>query len=116
MVQAAESGQGYNFAIGVSIRRRQPTRRSRLLQREMRPVLMVVVDILAHQPFQMPLVQHDDVIEQVSPAVSNPAFRYTVLPRTPEAGSLRGDAKALDRLDDFRVEVRGSVEDQMFRC
>jgi len=38
-----------------------------------------VVDVIPHQPLQMAFVQRDDVIEQVSPAVPSPAFRYAFL-------------------------------------
>jgi len=63
----------------------------------------------------MLLIQDDYVIEQVSPAVSNPTFGYAVLPRTPEAGPLRCDAEAFDCFDDFRVEVRASIKNQKLR-
>ena len=48
--------------------------RSLFSQREMRPVLVVVADVLGHQPFEMPLVEHDDMIEQVSAATADEAF------------------------------------------
>jgi hypothetical protein len=33
-----------------------------LLQREVRTVLVVIANIRGHQPFQMPFVEHDDMI------------------------------------------------------
>lgn len=79
MMQAAEPGHRHRFATDVSIHLRQPTRWSSLLQHEMRPVQLEVVDVIPHQPLQMAFVQRDDVIEQVSPAVPSPAFRYAFL-------------------------------------
>jgi hypothetical protein len=82
----------------------------------MRPVIMVVADVVGHQPFQMPLVEHDHMIEQVSPAVVYPTFGNAVLQRAAEAGSLGNDAEALDRILDIHIEVGTVVEDQILRC
>ena len=46
----------------------------------MSPVLVVVEQIQRHQPFEMPLIQEDHVVQQVAPATSHPALRNTVLP------------------------------------
>src|ERR1035437_9363540 len=61
----------------------------------------------------MPFVEHDDMIEQIPSAIPNPAFCNTVLPRTAEAGPLGLDAEALHRADNFLVEVRCAIEDQI---
>src|SRR5580700_11130069 len=53
----------------------------------MRPIVVVVADVLSHQSFQMPLVQNDPVIQQVSAAASHPAFRNAVLPRATESSA-----------------------------
>ena len=58
-------------------------------------ILVVIADVFAHQPFQMPFIPYDHVIQQVSSTVTNPAFGDSVLPGTAEDGSLRCDAKAL---------------------
>jgi hypothetical protein len=54
----------------------------------MSPVLVVVADVLVHQPLQVPYVQNDDVIQQISSAISHPAFGDAVLPRASEVGCL----------------------------
>jgi hypothetical protein len=74
---------------------------------------MVVADVLTHQPFQMPLVKHNYMIKQVASAIANPAFGDAVLPRTSEADSFRLDAEARYGADNFTVEVRYPVEDQI---
>jgi len=60
------------------------SRRSLLSQTEVSPVVVVVEDVLAHQTFQMPLIEHDDVIEQVSAAVADeggwPTHTFPILP------------------------------------
>jgi len=45
-------------------------------------ILMVVADVLGHEPFQVSLVQDNYVIEQVSSATTDPTFRDPVLPGT----------------------------------
>ena len=74
---------------------------------------MVIANVGGHQPFQMPFVEHDDMIEQIPSAIPNPAFCDTILPRTAEAGPLRLDAEALHRADNFLVGVRCAIEDQV---
>ena len=51
------------------------------IQRKMSPVIVIVTDVFTHRSVQMAFVEYDDIIEQISPAVSNPAFCYAVLPR-----------------------------------
>ena len=66
MVKAAQSGKGAN-AVSTGITDRDwPTRWRIFRQSQMGPILVVVTDILRNQPFQMPLVQDDDMIQQVS--------------------------------------------------
>ena len=42
-------------------------------------------DVLVHQPFQMPFIQHDHLVEQIVTATADPALGDAVLPRTAEA-------------------------------
>src|ERR1039458_6725184 len=77
------------------------------------PVLVVVTDVLVHQTFQMPLVQDDQMIEQITATVTDPALGDTVLPWTSEAGSFWLDAEGLQGVDDFFVEVRAAIKDQV---
>jgi len=55
----------------------------------MRPIVMVVADVVSHEPFQVPLVQNDHVIQQVPSTASHRALRNTVLPRAAESGEHR---------------------------
>ena len=79
----------------------------------MRAIFMVVVDVFVQQPFQMPLIHHDYMVDQITAAVANPAFGNAVLPRTSEAGSFGLDAEAFNRVDHLFIEVRCPVEDQV---
>src|ERR1035437_12871 len=77
------------------------------------PVVVVITDVLTHQAFQMGLVEHDHMIEQISSTVANPAFGDAVLPGTSEAGPFGRNAKALHRTNDFLIEVRAAIKDQV---
>lgn len=82
----------------------------------MRSVLVIVADILTHEPFEAALVEHDDMVKQVAVAVTNEAFRNTILPWTLKAGSFGFDAEAPNHLDDFFTEIAAALEDQVAWC
>jgi hypothetical protein len=63
-------------------------------------LLVVVLDVLAEKPPQVLLVDHDHVIEQLSPDGPDPALCDPVLPRASIRRSFRLDAEVLDRLGD----------------
>ena len=67
----------------------------------MRPVLMVVAYIFSHKPFQVSLVEDNNVIEQVSSAASHPSLRDTVLPRA----AIRGTHWLASQLADRRHHI-----------
>lgn len=75
----------------------------------MRSVLVVIADVIGHEPLQMTFVEDDHVVKQIPAAVANKSLGHAVLPRTLETRSLRCDAKALDRLDHIEVEVGSAV-------
>jgi len=82
MVQATESRKGLNLVFTLRANCRRPACGRVLRESKMSPVLMVVEHIGKHQPFEMPLIQDDHVVQQVASATSHPALRNTVLPRT----------------------------------
>src|ERR1700737_5397829 len=82
MVQAAESRQGLNLAFSPRADCCRPTCWRVLRESEMSSILVVIEHVLRHQPFEMPLIQDDHVVKQVSSATSDPAFSNPVLPRT----------------------------------
>ena len=49
---------------------------------------MVVADVFGHETLEMPLVEHNHVIEQIPAAVADKALGDTVLPRIAEARPL----------------------------
>jgi len=80
IMQPADSGHGNDLSVRCRILFSLSLSRGFLAQPEMRPVLVVVADVLGHQSFQMALIQDDDMIKQIAAAVSDKASCDTVLP------------------------------------
>ena len=93
VVQAAESRQGLNLAFSPRPNCCWPTCWGVLRETQVRSILVVVADVFCHESLQMPFVQDDYVVKQVSSTTSNPALGNTVLPRTAKgkAGWLASD-------------------------
>ncbi len=51
----------------------------------MRAIFVVVGNIFTEQPFQVPFIERDDVIQQFSAAAADPALGNTILPGTCES-------------------------------
>jgi len=100
IVQTAQS-QVRNHSTGR--RRADSSARSFLAQPKMRSAAMIVRDVLGQKPPEMTLVQGDDVVQQLTSAAANPAFRNTVLPgcRSPQCKTSQGKA-SLKRLPILR--------------
>src|SRR5882672_7764087 len=82
MVQATESRQGLNLAFNPRANCCWPTCWCVLRETQVRSIIVVVAHVFCHESLQMPFVQDDYVVKQVSSATSNPALGNTVLPRT----------------------------------
>ena len=78
---------------------------------KMRPVVVVVADVVVHKALQMAFIENDDMVEQITVASPDEAFRNAVLPWTSEAGSFRFDTEALDGIDYVLVEIRSAIEE-----
>ena len=63
----------------------------------------------------MSFIQHDHMVEQIVTATADPALGDAVLPRTAEADPLGLDAKAPHCVDDFLIEARAAIKDQVAR-
>ena len=68
MVQPAESRQGLNPAFTRRADFRRPTCWRVLRESKMSPVLVIVVQVRRHQPFEMALIQDNHVVKQVASA------------------------------------------------
>src|ERR1700745_1982739 len=70
MVQPAESRKRVNLAFSLKANCCRPTCWRVLRESKMRPVLVIVEQIRRHQPFEMPLIQDDHVVQQVASGTS----------------------------------------------
>jgi len=79
------------------------------------PVVVVMADVFRHEALEMTFVQHDYMVEQVSPTVTGEAFCDAILPWAAEAGLLRNDTEAPYRTHQFLIELRPAIKDQVLR-
>ena len=112
MMQSTKSRLRDDFVFGRRQRHRNSTSGRVLPQLEMRPVFVVIADVFFEQSSQVPLVQNDQVVEQLPTHTSNPALGDAVLPGTSKSGSDRFCAMLFDGRENVRRELRVSVEDQ----
>ena len=94
-MQTAEPWHGNNFAACTRCLRRQPSCRSLFLQPEVRPVIMVIADVLVHQALQVAFIENDYVIEQIPAATANESLRHAILPGVSFAKTRYGQEKRL---------------------
>ena len=63
----------------------RPSARRLLIQSDMSSVVVIIANIFEAEPYQMSLVQRDDVIQHLTAYAPHPSFRDSVLPRTAKA-------------------------------
>ena len=61
----------------------------------------------------MSFVQRDDMVQDLSPATSNPSFRGSILPGRLDACPLRFQTRRLQKTDDRGIEFRIAVQDHV---
>jgi len=76
---------------------------------------MVVMNVLVHETSEMPFIQDNHVVEQVATTVADKTLCDAILPRALDTGSLGHNTEILDRVNDFRIEIAATVEDQILR-
>ena len=109
IVQTAQS-QVRNHSTGR--RRADSSARGLLAQPKMRSVAMIVRDVLGQKPPEMAFVQGDDVVQQLTSAAANPAFRNTVLPGALDGGLEASNAHGANRRGNFQPVFRIVIEDE----
>src|ERR1700751_3006427 len=67
-MQAAHPWYRYNLATDAGILPCFTSCRRTLIQRKMRPVLVIVGDVFVHQTLQMSFVEDDHMVEQIASA------------------------------------------------
>ena len=111
MMKTAQPRHGNDFAVRVGVVPFLPAGGCALCQSEVRPVVMVVSDVLLHESFQMALVEHDDMVEEIAAASANPAFGHAVLPGTANGSANRDDAQTLYGLQNLTMESVLAIKD-----
>ena len=79
MMQTTEPRSRYNSVVRFKGRRSVTTCRRSLGQRNVGPVLVIIADILTHEPFQMALIHNDHMVQQFAAAVRQNYFWYEKL-------------------------------------
>ena len=68
----------------------------------MRAVLVMVGDVFGKEPLQVPLIESNDMVEQLTTTAPHPALGNTILPGTFEGGPHGVDLQGSNRCRDLR--------------
>src|ERR1035437_3419957 len=112
VMQTTESRQGDNLLSPQRHRHCHSTNGRVFPKSEMRPVLVVITNVIFEQSPQVPLIENDHVVEQVSTYAPDPALRHPVLPRTAKGGAHGLSAIVFHRRNDIGTEFRITIEDE----
>jgi hypothetical protein len=80
MMQAPNARNRHNPAGGAWVGFCNPSSRCFLRQTKVRPILVVVADMIAHRLLEMSIVQNDDMIEQIAAATTDRMSLQYLLP------------------------------------
>jgi len=112
VVQSAESWHGDDLVCARRGQRCNSASGRVLPYPEVRPIFVVIVDVVFQQSSQVPLVQNDHVVERIPTHTSDPTLGDAVLPRTSKSRSDRFCAVLFDGRDDVSRELGIAVKDQ----
>src|SRR6267143_4619305 len=76
----------------------------------------VVSDVSFQSPSQVPLPEHDDMVDEFSANTSNEAFREWILSRTSGRGQHLLDSHSLNPVSEMATVHPITVPDQISRC
>ncbi len=113
MMQTTEPWRRDNFATRCRTFCWLPTCGSLFVQAEVRSILMIVANVVIHKPLEMALVDHDDMIEQISAAVPDEALGHAVLPGTSNRGADWPYAKTLYGFQNLTMKSVLPIEDEV---
>ena len=88
-----------------------PPMRRVLIEGIVNSVVVIVADVVANEPLEMPFVQRDDMIENLASAASHPAFRNPILPGCLHTCAFRRKTGCLQEGNHIGIEFRVVVED-----
>jgi hypothetical protein len=79
----------------------------------MGPIRVIVANVFRQQSFQVPLIEPNHVIEQVTAATADPPLGNTILPRTANQSSDCVETKRFNGGFDLEAELCIMIEDEM---
>lgn len=115
MMQAAQSRDRNDSAIGRRILFDVASPRGFFAKAEVGAVLVIAGDVRVHESLQMALVHDKHMVEQVPTAIADEALRDPVLPWALKACSLGLNTEALDRINHMVIEVRATIKYEIAR-
>jgi hypothetical protein len=89
--------------------------RSLLAESEARPVVMVIAHIFCHEPFEMPFVERDHVVQQIASAARDETFGHAILPGAPNRRANRYNTQALHGFQNLTVKRVLTIKDEILR-
>jgi hypothetical protein len=75
---------------------------------------VIVTEVVREQSLRMPLIERDDVIEQVAPTGLNPSLCHSILPGAFKRSAYRANTERADGERDLEAEVQIIIEDYEF--
>jgi hypothetical protein len=111
MMEASEPGTGDHRRRRRRFALHWPPIRRVLIEGIVTWVVVIVADVLANEPPEMPFVQRDDMIENLASAASHPAFRNPILPGCLHTCAFRRRTGCLQESNHISIEFRVVVED-----
>ncbi len=107
--EAVASGRFHDVEVTLVRRRRLDSQRWSLVEWAVRPVFVVVIDVLDHEPVELALVPDEGAVEKLAADGADPPFRERVSGRCPN-GCLEdlesfGAEDLIERADELAAAV-----------
>lgn len=112
MMLTAQPWHCYHPTTRPGVTHRFTIGRRSLRQREMRPVFVVVADVLVIRRFRFRSLRTSTWSSRSRRQLPTP-LGNAILPRTSEAGLLRLNAEVSHGVDNFAIELRAAIKDQV---
>jgi hypothetical protein len=113
VMQASEPRPRHSGAAWNPGYRRATAGGSSLRKRVVRSIVVIVGDVLLQQSPEVALVEHDDLVEQLSAHTAYPTFRNAVLPRAPVRRSRWSQTERFHHGDHTLTEACVAIKHQV---
>jgi hypothetical protein len=113
MMETAQARARNHRRLGRRLLLNWPAIRSVLVEGVVNPIFAIIADVISDQPPKMLFVERNHVVEYLSATRFHPAFGDTVLPGSLNARLLWLQTRDFQEGDDFRVDLRVAVQDDV---